>query len=217
MAAKKRARSDTDKLKRKDNILKAAWGLYNKNGQISTVAEVAKQARLSKGSIYLYFKNKEEIYLQLFIEKIKQWMVSGGVIRIIETGAAGMSVDEVSSLVTQYIRENPLILKLGNIVVAHLEDNRYEDIIIATKLQIAEVLMLSRDMITTIYPQIHPQEAMVLMLQSYSIITGLWQFNSSPEHIRKIIRERGVDVFDIDFSDIVRKSVSALLKATLNA
>ena len=65
MAPKKRATTEADKQKKRDRLLKAAWFLYEKgDGQLPTVTRIARQARVSKGTVYLYFRTKEEIFLQ---------------------------------------------------------------------------------------------------------------------------------------------------------
>lgn len=63
------------RVKEKDNrkklILKSARALFFKKGFNNvTVDEIAKASELGKGSIYLYFKSKEEIYAQILLNDI---------------------------------------------------------------------------------------------------------------------------------------------------
>jgi AcrR family transcriptional regulator len=59
---------------RKNAILKAARKLFFENGfRPVTVESIAKKAELSKGSIYLYFKSKEEIYTQILLNDIDKF------------------------------------------------------------------------------------------------------------------------------------------------
>ncbi len=52
-------------------ILKAAKGVFAKEGFYnSKVSEIAKEARVADGTIYLYFKNKEDILISLFEEEL---------------------------------------------------------------------------------------------------------------------------------------------------
>ncbi len=56
-------RRERDKQMRRDAIVDAAEKLFFSKGFTSTTMdEIAESAELSKGTIYLYFKNKEEIY-----------------------------------------------------------------------------------------------------------------------------------------------------------
>jgi AcrR family transcriptional regulator len=60
-----------EKDSRKKQILKSARILFFKKGfNKVTVDEIAKSSELGKGSIYLYFDSKEEIYAQILLNDI---------------------------------------------------------------------------------------------------------------------------------------------------
>jgi len=72
-----RARKDEDKQERRALIISAVRQLCLKRQNIDlTVAEVANQAKLAKGTVYLYFKTKEEMLLALLGEELTQWAQS---------------------------------------------------------------------------------------------------------------------------------------------
>jgi len=59
---------------RRNAILKAARRLFFEKGfKFVTVESIAKKAELSKGSIYLYFNSKEEIYTQILLADIERF------------------------------------------------------------------------------------------------------------------------------------------------
>lgn len=67
-------RRKREKKNRKNAILKAARRLFFENGfRPVTVESIAKKAELSKGSIYLYFKSKEEIYTNILLSDIDKF------------------------------------------------------------------------------------------------------------------------------------------------
>ena len=54
-------------------ILKAARTVFARQGYSSTVVEdIAKQAEIGKGTLYLYFRSKEQIYLAALLEDAKR-------------------------------------------------------------------------------------------------------------------------------------------------
>lgn len=63
--------------KRKDNgkyyrIIEAATRVFAKNGFYhSKISEIAKEARVADGTIYIYFDNKDDILICLFEEQMK--------------------------------------------------------------------------------------------------------------------------------------------------
>lgn len=59
-------RREREKLARKEQILDAARTLLFKKGlQATTINQIAKLSELSVGTLYLYYKNKEEIFAEL--------------------------------------------------------------------------------------------------------------------------------------------------------
>ena len=55
-------RKEREKEHRRNTILDAAEEVFFSKGiNLATMDEVAERAELSKGTLYLYFKNKEEL------------------------------------------------------------------------------------------------------------------------------------------------------------
>ncbi len=71
-----KARANTDK---HDKILRAAIKVFAKNGfHNSKISQIAKEAGVADGTIYLYFKNKDDILIKVFEERlgeINQYLV----------------------------------------------------------------------------------------------------------------------------------------------
>ena len=57
-------RKEREKEQRRDDIVRAATAVFFEKGlQTATMDEIAEAAELSKGTLYLYFKSKEDLYL----------------------------------------------------------------------------------------------------------------------------------------------------------
>lgn len=60
---------------RKQQIIECAKKLFSKNGFYETqILDIVKELRISKGNPYQYFKNKEDLFLQLIDHIYKQWI-----------------------------------------------------------------------------------------------------------------------------------------------
>jgi AcrR family transcriptional regulator len=58
-----------ERLRKKHEILDAAREVIKENGIMgATIAEIAKRAEFAKGTLYSYFKNKDDIFLSIIIE-----------------------------------------------------------------------------------------------------------------------------------------------------
>jgi len=66
----KLSRKEREYNARREEILKAAEKVFAQNGfHNSTVAEIAKESEFAIGTLYQFFKNKEELYYTMMIEK----------------------------------------------------------------------------------------------------------------------------------------------------
>ncbi len=59
---------------RKNQIITCATKLFAKNGYYNTHVEtILKEARIGKGTFYLYFKNKEELFISILVKFLDEW------------------------------------------------------------------------------------------------------------------------------------------------
>lgn len=64
-----RSRRERERLQRREAIITAAKKLfYEKGHQATTMVDVAAAAELSKGTLYLYFSSKDELYITIILE-----------------------------------------------------------------------------------------------------------------------------------------------------
>lgn len=79
-----RERKDREKEARRKVILEAATRIFSQKGFAATTMEdVADRAELSVGTLYLYFRSKEEIYLSMILDAMD--VFHEGLVRIAES------------------------------------------------------------------------------------------------------------------------------------
>lgn len=65
-------RKKREKLKRRESIIDAAEKVFFSKGfEATTMDDIAEQSELSKGTLYLYFKSKEDLHLAVAMRSIK--------------------------------------------------------------------------------------------------------------------------------------------------
>ena len=68
-------RKEREKEKRRQQILAAAKKVFSEKGYSkATMEDIANKAELSPGTLYLYFKNKEELYASLSLRVLKYFL-----------------------------------------------------------------------------------------------------------------------------------------------
>ena len=99
-------RKARDRLLRRTDILKAATRVFAEKGyHNATMSDIAKNAEYAVGTIYLYFKDKQDLYLALTEEKIDE------LIRRVKekTNQADTALDKIRALIEEelsYFEEN---------------------------------------------------------------------------------------------------------------
>ncbi len=102
-------RRKREKEGRKNAILRAAKKLFFKKGlQSITVENIAKEAELSKGAVYLYFNSKEEIYAQILLNDIDKFNKSLSDIFRNDENAAEMLIRFVKIYIDFFLNDREL-------------------------------------------------------------------------------------------------------------
>ena len=83
----------------KESILEAAIKVFSEKGYSqTTIREVAERAGISVGGVYIYFKNKEEIYLTLLKYLLDEFRD--------KTGESIKSIEDPAEAVKKYVAVN---------------------------------------------------------------------------------------------------------------
>lgn len=126
-------------------ILQAAIKVFARQGfHQSTVAQIAKEAGVADGTIYLYFKNKDDILVQFFNYKTKQVFDSFRT----EVGRADSSLDKLRYLIRRHLEEFQRNREMA--VVYQVETHQNSRL---AEPQIREMSKMYRDIISEIVEQ----------------------------------------------------------------
>ena len=126
-------------------ILEAAVKVFARQGfHQSTVAQIAKEAGVADGTIYLYFKNKDDILAQFFSYRTKQVFESFRG----EVDRAEASSDKLRNLVRRHLAE--FQRDRDGAVVYQVETHQNSRL---AEAQIREMSQMYRDLISEIVEQ----------------------------------------------------------------
>lgn len=164
-----------DKRARRDTILAAARALFNAGeGSLPSAAEIAAAAGLAKGTVYLYFRTKEEIFVALLLESLDT-LLDGISAVFRETG--GRRADKVAAFLAMYVEHlhaHPELLHLDALAYGVLEANLGPDKLRAFKLDFVALLTRTADAVEGAL-RLAPGRGIPLLLRSFALTRGLWQ------------------------------------------
>ncbi len=198
--ARIRAIADEEKVAKRRTILDAAMKLYqDKSYELPSVSAIAKESGLAKGTVYLYFKTKEEIFIVLLEEGFT--LICEGISAAI-TDADECDPGFISKLVHSYtdmIRNYHGFLTLAAMTNSVLEQNLDLNIALTFKKKIAYHLQILGAQLESKLPRLQKGAGAKMLLHIYSLTVGLWQTLNCPKKIRPMMGDEVLGIFNVEY------------------
>jgi AcrR family transcriptional regulator len=188
----KRAYDATAKEARRQVILDAADKLFAEDEQLPSVSRVADAAGLAKGTVYLYFRTKEEIFAFLLLE---------GWSRVIETATKALTAENsptnaVAAFISAFARaldNESNLLRLDALGKGVLEENMTPEALLAFKSQFHGRLDEAGALFERTL-QLVPGRGAQLLTRTHALTRGIWQSFGSG-HARQTAEAVGPTAF----------------------
>ena len=193
--------------------MSAALALYKKTTyQNVKMAEVAKRAGVAKGTVFLYFKTKEELFIYLAIREYEKWF---GEIDNYFIGAQKenrqCSNDDILELFRKSIKDDSVFIRLTAIIHTTLEQNISFEAALNFKTVIGNRLLKTGQLIEESVPFIRAGDGYKFLLKIYALIIGFKHLSEPAPVFYDIIKAREMEIFEIDFSEWFFKTLELLL------
>jgi AcrR family transcriptional regulator len=177
MAIRQRAIQAEDKQERHEAILDAAERLLaGGNDRGVSVAEVADEAGLGKGTVYLYFPGKEELLLAVHERAIDRFFRA--VIERVEDRAP-LTIDDMLALTRRHIVEPPLFLRLAAHCFGFIARGPSVAAATAFRQRMDARLARAGAGIERHFDRLGAGSGVTLLRHSYALIMGLWMMVSA--------------------------------------
>ena len=173
---RQRAIQAEDKEVRRHGILDAAERLLRRQVErVPAVADVADEAGLAKGTVYLYFGSKEELFLALhdraagaFFSELNALLESASAVRF----------EEVFAVTRRHMVDAQLFLPLASRCLASMDHGISATAAAGFRERMGQRLLGAGERIE--HRLVLPAgEGVVLLRHSYALIMGLWQMKSA--------------------------------------
>jgi len=209
---RRRAVLPADKSERRAAIVRAAQELlaHAPMGAFS-VEELARRAGLAKGTVYLYFGTREEVLLAVHGENASQLFDAVGA--ALESQRPG--ADSVVRATLRFLRANRGFLPLAATCRGMLENNVGEKAAIEFKLGLATRLAELGARIERVYPGLARGAGVALLMNSYSLMIGLWQLADPPACLRNALKRRDLRIFRVDLEKQLAAALLGLWEGTV--
>ena len=217
MVIRQRAIAAEDKHERFHAILDAAERLLARApDRIANVAEVADEAGLAKGTVYLYFPSKEELLLAVHERNIDGFFRE--LIDFLE-GDDVVTIDAILALTHRHMVEPPLFLPLAARCFGMMGQGVPTEAAFAFKQRMAQRLQRAGAGLTRHFPELAGDGGVGLLRHSYALIIGLWQMSGESAGSVCALSAAGADplIFGWNYSDELDRAMRALWEGTVGS
>ena len=203
-----RAVAPSEKTERRAAIVRAAEALLHASpdGAI-TVDDLARRAGLGKGTVYLYFRTREEVLLQVHLERLQ------GLFDALEQELGAPPANAAYGAVRAtllYLRAHPEFLPLASSSRSILEANASVEAALEFRLALGARLSAIGLRIERLFPGLAPGDGMALLMGSYALMIGLWQLTDPPASLREAMQRPELGMFRVDFEKQLAAALLAL-------
>lgn len=168
----KKAKNQKQKLQRVNGILTAAEALFvESDNELPSAIQIANKAGVAKGTLYIYFRTKEAIFLALLEKHLQNWIIS------FESSTRryeAVTIDDICNYLTEYWIETPQFGQLCRISDSLLESHVEEKVYIAFHNTTVNGLKRMIPVLKDLNPDVESSEWLSLLKRSYQLLTLAW-------------------------------------------
>jgi len=214
MVIKQRAVSRDQKQERRERILDAARELFaGAPYEEISMLHVAERAVLAKGTLYLYFNTKEELFLALLAREIEDWFDEiDKMMEDLRSRGKPCPPEEFSRLLSQSLVSRPVAVRLIVISQAILEHNIDYTSALSYKQMLNAHIVQTGSILEECLPYLQPGQGARLILWIYLLVIGVQSVAEPAPVVQRTLTEPGMETFQVDF----QLEISAILTVLLD-
>lgn len=173
-----RAVDADDREQRRNAILAAAEELFAASATHDiSIAEVAAQAGLAKGTIYLYFDSKEALLLTLHERRVEAFFDE--LMTALES-APVFGFEQMALIVRRHMTEEPLYMALCAVVMGFMNQPQAPDSLQQLSNRIANWMIQAGALLEARLGRLPAGQGVRLLVHGYAQIVGLWHLLAAP-------------------------------------
>ena len=195
---KQRATNSEDKLAKRQIILTAALQIFKRTSYNEvTMSAIADKTKLAKGTLFLYFPTKEELFLALMEAQLIEWF--DAVDAELDMLKGQSPISEISSLIANSLKERGEFTRLLAIHSTILEQNvSYESIFKHNQI-IMQRLAGTGSRLEKSLSFLQAGQGAHFILQCQALVVGLWHLTDPSPVASTVIEKEGLTAFKLNF------------------
>ncbi|MGE5625450.1 MAG: TetR family transcriptional regulator [Bacillota bacterium] len=205
-----RAITDAQKEARRADILKVALHRFTLTPYESlSMADTAEEAGVAKGTLYLYFKSKEEMFLSIYTDQLNDWLDE--LDRRLEAAGGEASIAGFVSLVGETLGERKSLLRLIAILHTVLEQNVDYAAAKRFKTWFKDRVIRTGALMEKHLPFLKPGQGAQLLMQINALVIGFQHMAEPAAVMREVLAEEDMALFRVELEKSLLDSLRTLL------
>ncbi len=206
----RKAQSDAERQAKRLEIVEVAARLFQDLPYPSiTMAMIAREAGVAKGTVYLYFRTKEELFLQLLLDRLQGWFAEYAPVLLALSGP--MHPRDLAAILAKAATTRPDLIRLIALLHAVLEQNISVDQAREFKRRLLAFSLGFGGELERVFPVFRPGDGLHFCLYYYSIVVGLHQMSTPAPDVVEALDTPELRVMLIDFESHLAGILTGLL------
>ena len=210
MRPRTRAVSEDQKTERRNAILQTALaGFADTAYDELTMDHIAADAGLAKGTLYLYFRSKEEVFLALCERELSQWF--DDLDTALQTRRAEMSVNSLVALFANSFAGRPQLLRLLAILHTGLEHNVRYAAALSFKTLLKTRTATTGALLEGYLRFLVPGQGAALLMKIYALVIGFEHLSEPSGVVREVLSQPDMELFRVNLQPALLDTLKILL------
>jgi len=212
---KRRAVNAAQKERRRQDILDSARDLFSatSNYDALLMKHIAENIKLTKGTLYLYFKTKEEVFLALYTEEfnLRFDSIDSKVEQELTNGQIGNGIDSFLAIMTESVLTYQTFLRLNALLHSVLEQNIELDCALEFKTLLRDRLINTGAQVEKLLPFLNEGQGTELLLISHEMMIGCFHAATPTPCLEEVLQRPDMIFMKMDFEQEFVKGMKLLL------
>lgn len=209
---KRRAVSNEQKEQRRQDILNSARALFESTSDYNALLmkHIAENIGLTKGTLYLYFKTKEEVFIALYSEELNRCFERLNA--RLDDLAPRSDVDAVADAISDVLSQKTTFLRLTSLLHSVLEQNIEYEVALEFKILLRDNILATGEKVETCLDLPRGSGAEIL-LSIHALAIGCFHMALPTPALDAILERPDMSFMKMDFEEEFKKALRLMIFA----
>ncbi len=200
---------------KRERILQSALSVFARKGFYnSKVSEIASAAGVADGTIYLYFKSKEELFLATLERELASWF-DALALELVSTAA--LDAPRFGEAVAHSLSERESLADLLTILHTVLERNIEVSTAIAFKQMLRDKVVAGGRVVEQVLTDLRPGDGARLLVRVHALVVGLRQMSAPSALVSQVLEQEQFAPLRVDFAPDLAGTITDLVRGMQRA